>query len=54
MDELKHLLRLQQVAQLVFSQIAKLGLRWEGAAGQLLHRLRQEDLASVTGSEEPR
>ena len=49
MNELEHALRLQQIAQPVVAEIEKLGPCGKGATGQLLHRLRQENLAAMSG-----
>ena len=53
MQQLEDPLRLQQIAQPVLAQIAQLGSGGQGAAGQLLDRLGQEDLATVPGGQEP-
>ena len=54
MEELKDLLRLEQVAQPVLAQIPELWLPRQGAPGQLLDRLREEDLSTRTGGEQTR
>ena len=48
-EQLVDPLRLEQIAQPVVAQIEKVGPCGKGAAGQLLHRLRQKDLASMSG-----
>ncbi|MCD6034105.1 MAG: hypothetical protein K0S78_6291 [Thermomicrobiales bacterium] len=42
-------LRLEQIAQPVVAQIEKVGPCGKGVAGQLLHRLRQQNLAAMSG-----
>ena len=46
-QQLEDPLRLQQIAQPVLAQVAQLRRRGQGAAGQLLHRLGEQDLPAV-------
>jgi hypothetical protein len=52
-EQLVDPLRFEEITQPVVAEIEKLGPRGKGAAGQLLHRLRQENLAAMSGRQEP-
>jgi hypothetical protein len=53
-QELENALRFEKVAQPMLAQVTQLDLLWEHAAGKLLDRLREEDLAAVAHREEAR
>jgi hypothetical protein len=53
MHQMEHVLGFQQVPQSVFAEIPQLDAHRKDTAGQLLHGLGQEDLATVAGVEEP-
>ena len=53
MDQSKYPLWALQITQADLSQIAETGARWEIVLGQLLHRLRQQDLATLGHPEKP-
>ena len=47
MQQLIDPLRLEEIPQAVLAQVAQLSAVWKSAAGQLLNRLGQQDLAAV-------
>ena len=52
MQELKDVLWLQQVAQPVLAQVPQLDVLRQGIPGQVMHRLGEEDLLTISGGEE--